>query len=80
MFGRRLSLSSKVWIGFSAGLLLAILALFLSSVVGGDDKAMSGLHKELQKEGEPFDQCLARVRDENPSYTEELVERLCSGR
>ena len=77
---KRLSLSSRIWIGFFMVFLLVGLGLALGHLFDRDEQAAKDLTNAVRSKGEPFEDCLMRVQQENPSFGKELVERLCQGR
>ena len=80
MNGARSPITRRVWMGFALIVITVVLALVLSYLASGSNEPEEGLVKGLQKMGEPLADCLLRVERENPSYSEELVQRLCEGR
>jgi hypothetical protein len=80
MPGKGLSPSGKVWVGFIAVALLVGVILFLNQLFGSGDGPAGELMDALRHKGETIEDCLARVQQDNPSYGEDLVERLCRGR
>jgi hypothetical protein len=80
MNGARSPITRKVWMGFALIVMALVLALVLSYLASGSDEPEKGLVEGLQKKGEPLADCLLRMERENPSYSEELVKRLCEGR
>jgi hypothetical protein len=80
MLGKGLSPSSKVWFGFFAVALLLGMLLLMSQLFGGSPEKSGRLSDALRGKGEALEDCLLRVQQDNPSYSSDLVERLCRGR
>ena len=80
MILERLTAAGKVWFGFSLVVVFLGLALLVNHHISENDAARGGLNQELRRAGEPLEDCLVRIQEKNPSYTADLVERLCTGR
>lgn len=80
MYGARSPLSRKVWMGFALVVAAIVVLVVGNYLIYGSEDDGKGLKDGFLKTGEPLGECLSRTAAENPSYSEELVQRLCEGR